>query len=390
MQQRICLLVFPVTSKPPNPSSPFSISQARGIIKDLFPHRQAIYFADLLVSITIGYLAAGEYLWGDGPLWVTVACYLIGGFALFRVGSFIHEIVHFRGKEMRAFRITWDIIAGIPMLMPSYFYLNHIDHHKIHHYGTGKDGEYLPLASGTLRNVLKFYSQVLVLPLFVFFRFALLTPISFLHPRLRQWTLECASSYVINFRYRREVSEGSVRKWWAAQEILCSLRAMGFAVSIAIGVNEPMFLPRLYGFAIFVLGLNYIRNLVAHHYRSDGESMTHEDQLHDSVNITGGYVFTELFFPLGLRYHALHHLFPALPYHNLGIAHRRLLRELSENSAYRATVYSSFWDVVGVLWSDMRQAARGGNRSADVWFRRRREILTTGESPHRSSARQVA
>jgi hypothetical protein len=137
------------------------------------------------------------------------------------------------------------------------------------------------LASGTLRNVLKFYSQVLVLPLFVFFRFALLTPISFLHPRLRQWTLECASSYVINFRYRREVSEGSVRKWWAAQEILCSLRAMGFAVSIAIGVNEPMFLPRLYGFAIFVLGLNYIRNLVAHHYRSDGESMTHEDQLHD-------------------------------------------------------------------------------------------------------------
>jgi hypothetical protein len=90
-------------------------------------------------------------------------------------------------------------------------------------------------------------------------------------------------------------------------------------------------------------------------------------------------VFTELFFPLGLRYHALHHLFPALPYHNLGIAHRRLLRELSENSAYRATVYSSFWDVVGVLWSDMRQAARGGNRSADVWFRRRREILATTE-----------
>jgi fatty acid desaturase len=37
---------------------------------------------------------------------------------------------------------------------------------------------------------------------------------------------------------------------------------------------------------------------------------------------------------VGLRYHALHHLLPALPYHRLAEAHRRLTAELPVSSAY--------------------------------------------------------
>jgi exodeoxyribonuclease VII large subunit len=38
--------------------------------------------------------------------------------------------------------------------------------------------------------------------------------------------------------------------------------------------------------------------------------------------------------PVGLRYHALHHLMPSMPYHDLPEAHRRLARELGTGSTY--------------------------------------------------------
>jgi fatty acid desaturase len=42
-----------------------------------------------------------------------------------------------------------------------------------------------------------------------------------------------------------------------------------------------------------------------------------------------------LWAPVGLRYHALHHLMPRLPYHNLAAAHRRLVATLPSDSDYR-------------------------------------------------------
>jgi fatty acid desaturase len=102
------------------------------------------------------------------------------------------------------------------------------------------------------------------------------------------------------------------------------------------------------------LGLNYVRNVAAHRYRNEGEPMTYTEQLLDSINITGHPIWTELLFPVGLRYHALHHIFPSLPYHNLGRAHRRLMAELPMDSPYRRTVHPSFASVVRQLWNDAR------------------------------------
>ena len=66
--------------------------------------------------------------------------------------------------------------------------------------------------------------------------------------------------------------------------------------------------------------------------------MTFAGQLLDSVNLDpswrGAY---ELWAPVGTKYHALHHLFPAMPYHNLGLAHERLMRTLPAGSPYRLT-----------------------------------------------------
>ncbi|MBW3600267.1 MAG: fatty acid desaturase, partial [Planctomycetes bacterium] len=95
----------------------FSIPQARRLLNDLFQHRLGVYWTDFLVSLTIGYACAGVYL--SAPLGSPqqVVCFLVAGFALFRVGSFIHEIVHFGRGQMTAFHAAWDILAGVPMLM---------------------------------------------------------------------------------------------------------------------------------------------------------------------------------------------------------------------------------------------------------------------------------
>ena len=45
-------------------------------------------------------------------------------------------------------------------------------------------------------------------------------------------------------------------------------------------------------------------------------------------------LLAELWAPVGLRYHALHHLLPSLPYHSLPEAHRRLAAQLGSGSTY--------------------------------------------------------
>jgi len=83
--------------------------------------------------------------------------------------------------------------------------------------------------------------------------------------------------------------------------------------------------------------MNNIRTLGAHRWIGEGGELSFEEQLLDSVNYPHRPWITELWGPIGTRYHALHHLFPSMPYHNLGIAHRRLMAGLPKDSIYRQT-----------------------------------------------------
>jgi fatty acid desaturase len=339
------------------------LAQARELVADLFEPKPWIYWTDFLVSALVGYTAAAAYLLGS-RLWIQGVGLLISSLALYRLSLFMHEIVHFRRRQMQAFKVAWNLFAGVPLLTPSFFYESHIAHHNTQHYGTEDDGEYLPLGNGTVRDILLFLSQVFVQPLFVFIRF-LLTPVTFLHPRLRRWTLERASSFVINFRYRRPIPENAPLWTWAVMDLLCSARAWCLLGTVAVGLHPWTHIPKLYGLAVCILTLNYVRTLLAHHYTNDGRPMTHEQQLLDSTVITGG-PWIELLCPVGLRYHALHHLFPSLPYHNLSLAHQRLMANLPADSSYRRVVYPHVWAVLKTLRSNMQRAAatRLGNTMA--------------------------
>lgn len=339
-----------------------AINEARAIVADLFVYRPWLYWLDVTLTMTVGYAMAAVYLRSPAlSLWQLIA-FVVCGFALFRAGSFVHEIAHMRRGEMRAFRIYWNLICGIPMMMPSHFYENHIDHHNSHRYGTEHDGEYLPLGAGPVREIFWFFAQVPFSPAYIAIRL-LLAPLTFVHPRVRNWALEHVSSYVINFRHRLTVPPSAPRQAWAALELVCSLRVAGMLAVVLLGLYPWTRLMQLYPLAVFTMLLNYLRNLVAHRYENTGEMMSHADQLADSVNISGNWV-TELFFPLGLRYHALHHLFPGIPYHNLYKAHRRLMQRLPADSPYRETVFPNYWAAARSLWNSARQASRARAASA--------------------------
>ena len=85
--------------------------------------------------------------------------------------------------------------------------------------------------------------------------------------------------------------------------------------------------------------LNQIRTLVAHLWANEGEPMTVTAQYLDSVNVPPPGLMAGLWAPVGLRYHALHHLLPSVPYYALGEAHRRLSAELAPDSAYHNASY---------------------------------------------------
>ena len=102
---------------------------------------------------------------------------------------------------------------------------------------------------------------------------------------------------------------------------------------------------------MIALTLNAIRTLGAHRYTGDGHTdMSFTDQLQDSTNIHDNAWITELWGPVGTRYHALHHLFPALPYHAMPEAHRRLMAQLPAGSPYHETVEPSLTAALRKLW----------------------------------------
>ena len=53
--------------------------------------------------------------------------------------------------------------------------------------------------------------------------------------------------------------------------------------------------------------------------------------------------------PVGLRYHALHHFLPTVPYHSLGLLHQRLEAELGQDSPYRQTYRNGIGSAISVL-----------------------------------------
>src|SRR5690606_21636596 len=108
---------------------------------------------------------------------------VVAALALYRALLFIHELTHLREGALPGFAAAWNLVVGIPLLVPSFTYVGvHLDHHRRSIYGTSADPEYLPLAAGPRRRLVWLLVETAFLPCVFALRFLALAPIGLLVP----------------------------------------------------------------------------------------------------------------------------------------------------------------------------------------------------------------
>jgi fatty acid desaturase len=318
------------------------------LVRDLNKPRALTYWADLAICLIL--TSMGLFLSWPFPESIlsgspSAFCGLVlSAFALFRASYFNHELAHHAG-ELPGFEIAWNVSVGIPLLIPSYLYSDHLNHHSVKGFATETDVEYFPPHLRGIRGAGLIVLASLLLPLIHTSRFLLVVPVAWFSPAIRRWADTRASSLGILGLSRRKPPTAKEAFSWRTQELGCFAYLVMMSCAVAGGAIPVGFVLQINTLIVIMLLLHGIRVMVGHRYEVQG-SNDRIEQVLDSFNFTRNRWATILMAPLGFHLHALHHLFPKIPYHNLQEAHRRISGALPPDSFYHSVETPSYFRAV--------------------------------------------
>ena len=270
-----------------------SFAELKTIVQDLHGiDGKRVYTELVLIAI----IAWGAYfsLFLELPLTFKIALFFISAIFFYRGLSFIHEVSHF-DRILPHFRLTYNTLFGVPYRVPAYCLTIHNFHHGIKTFGSIADPEY------------------------------------------EKWT-ERKKVFLL-----RPFSEDDFSQM-KTQDIACAIYFVSFcAITTYLGVFKLAF-GIWYAQIVFISLMNTYRALVAHRYQiynASKETAARDLQVNDSVTIEGSFL-TEIWAPIGLRYHSTHHMFPMIPYYNLSRAHKRIKAAITPDHPYSKTIEPNF------------------------------------------------
>ncbi len=329
----------------------FDPSQIRVRFARAFKPSPLIFWSDMLGSALLGWCAFAIAVREPLGSLAHVLSTTLAIFALLRGALFIHELAHLKRAALPGFEIGWHLVIGLPLMLPSLMYVgSHNAHHRRTVFATLADPEYAPIAKWNRLQILKFVLGVALVPFVLPIRWGILGPLSYLLPALRRPVVERLSTLVINAEYERPMPRAAQAKRWLVQETAAAVLFWLTVVGVATGWISGAFLAQWFLVSAGILMVNQLRTLAAHGYQNEGERVDALGQLLDSINLRGSRLLTALVAPVGLRYHALHHLLPTVPYHSLGGLHRLLLGELPQEAPYRRTERPGLLPTLRDLW----------------------------------------
>ena len=177
-------------------------------------------------------------------------------------------------------------------------------------------------------------------------------PASLFSERFRHRVREKFSTAGMKFEFHRPYSNNKTENLrWRLQEFTSFVFCFSVGIGVVLGYLPPAILVAWYIIEVGLMQINAIRGMAAHRYDLSNErgNTGLRAQFDDSINIAGRSISTWFLCPNGMQYHALHHLFPGIPYHSLDAAHRRLMDRLPSSSIYHDVNVDSVWVALGGL-----------------------------------------
>lgn len=319
-----------------------------------------IYWADFTVTIIFSWLffyfayvtqKDGDYY---GAQYFLI---LVCAICFYRAIAFTHELVHLKKGAVPGFFMVWHMLCGIPLLAPHFLYRAiHVTHHSKKNYGKESDGEYIGFGICSKWLIVGHLLYNFLIPIFSIFRFTIIAPLSLASNKFRVFVMSNMSFMGLRFAFSRviPVKRADVVEWYLAEFSCCLLVWLVF-YWVATGAVSSVILSNWYIVMVCILTMNSLRSLGATHwYVSNGGTLSFTDQIGDSISISNKSLFTKILCPVETQYHALHHMFPSIPYHSLGKAYEHLLKNFPNAEILRKTSRESLVD----SWKEMLSLPR--------------------------------